>query len=117
MLEEHQVKAIHRFVQSLLAYKIQSAHGVVSNAIVALEFRSIVAAGKYLVLDSNLIKLQFDSHQKKRQDELQQKVPCRKRLKPLGSGIGLTKKAAPEMIAEKEKKGKKLIRTSKSVLS
>ena len=37
ILEEHQVKAIHHFIRSLLAQGIQPSHGVVFNAIVSLK--------------------------------------------------------------------------------
>ena len=37
ILEEHQVKAIHHFIRSLLAQGIQPSHGVVFNAIVGLK--------------------------------------------------------------------------------
>ena len=37
ILEKHQKKAIHHFIQFLLVYNIQPTHGVVFNAIIALK--------------------------------------------------------------------------------
>ena len=71
------------------------------------EFRSFPDAGISFVSDGNLIKLQLGIHQKRRQNELQSKVSCCKRLKPSSSGLGLTKEAAEEDITEKERKEKK----------
>ena len=43
ILEEHQVKAIHHFIRSLLAQGIKPSHGVVFNAIVNLKRGKILS--------------------------------------------------------------------------
>ena len=50
--------------------------------------------------------IQLSIYQKRREDDLKQKSISRKRLRTLGSGLGLTKENAEEMIAAKEKQAK-----------
>lgn len=62
---------------------------------------------KTICTQAVLNDVQLSIHQKRRQDDFQQKSVSRKRLKPFGSGLGLTKENAEQMIAAKEQKEKK----------
>lgn len=71
------------------------------------EFDSFVESTKIICTQAVLNDVQLEIHQKKQQNNLQQKSISRKQLKPFGSKLGLIKKDAQQMIAKKEQKPKK----------
>lgn len=71
------------------------------------EFTSFIDNTQKLCAKAALTDLQLAIHQKRREEDLQQKTVSRKRLKPAESRLRLTKEKAEEMIMEKEKKEKR----------
>ena len=93
----------------LLAWKEKIKDKMVwSDSIRGEEFDSFVENIQTICTQAVLNEVQLSIHQKRRADDLQQKSVSRKRLKPFGSGLGLTKEDAKEMIAEKKQKNKKM---------
>ena len=70
------------------------------------QFESFVNDTKTVCTQATFNDIQLSIYQKRREDDLKQKSTSRKRLRTLGSGLGLTKENAEEMIAAKEKQAK-----------
>lgn len=72
------------------------------------QFESFIDSSKKIFTEATFNDVQLSIFRKRREEDLQAKTISRKRLRSSGSGLGLTKEKAQEMISEK-------IRTEKEV--
>ena len=78
-----------------------------SDPIRSEESDSFVESTKTICTQAVLNDVQLSIHQEWQEDDLQQKSVSRKKLKPFGSGLGLTKEKAEQTIAAKEQREKR----------
>lgn len=69
----------------------------------AEEFDSLVEGTKPICSEAVLNSIQLSIHQKRKEEDLEQKLISHRRIKPPGSGLGLTKEKAEKVIMEWER--------------
>jgi DDE superfamily endonuclease len=72
------------------------------------EFDSFVNNSKQVCTQATFTSVELSIHQKRRQDDLERSTSRKRLKKPIGSGLGLTKEQADQMIAQKMMKEKEI---------